>query len=70
MVAVTHECGPPGRCRALRGGRNAGGARLRAVGAARIAVFDGSSYFNRPGPRLVESLEVLVREAASIMPCG
>ena len=25
---------------------------------------------NRPGPRLIESLEVLVREAASIMPCG
>jgi hypothetical protein len=35
-----------------------------------VAVFDGSSYLNRPGPRLVESLEVLVREAASIMPCG
>jgi iron complex transport system substrate-binding protein len=44
--------------------------RLSAVGSARIAVLDGSSYFNRPGPRLVESLEVLVREAASIMPCG
>jgi iron complex transport system substrate-binding protein len=45
-------------------------AQLSAVGAARVAVFDGSSYFNRPGPRLIESLEVLVREAASIMPCG
>ena len=49
-------------------GRLAG--RLRTVGAARLAVFDGSSYFNRPGPRLVESLEMLVREATSIMPCG
>lgn len=43
-------------------------ARLEAVGASRIAVFDGSGYFNRPGPRLVHSLEMLVREAASIMP--
>jgi iron complex transport system substrate-binding protein len=45
-------------------------AQLRALGADRLVVFDGSSYFNRPGPRLVESLEMLVREAASIMPCG
>jgi iron complex transport system substrate-binding protein len=27
--------------------------------AARIAVTDGSAFFNRPGPRLVESLEIL-----------
>lgn len=26
----------------------------------RVAVFDGSAYFNRPGPRLVDSLELLV----------
>jgi iron complex transport system substrate-binding protein len=45
-------------------------AQLSALGAAGIAVFDGSRYFNRPGPRLVESLEMLVGEAASIMPCG
>ena len=43
--------------------------RLAAVGARRVVVFDGSSYFNRPGPRLVRSLEMLCAEAASIMPC-
>ena len=35
---------------------------IDAVGASRVAVLDGSAYFNRPGPRLVESLEVLVAE--------
>jgi len=34
--------------------------RLEEVGAARTVVLDGSAYFNRPGPRLVDSLEVLV----------
>ena len=28
--------------------------------ATRVMVLDGSAYFNRPGPRLVDSLEVLV----------
>jgi iron complex transport system substrate-binding protein len=32
---------------------------LRAVRAGRVAVADGNAYFNRPGPRLVESLEIL-----------
>jgi iron complex transport system substrate-binding protein len=32
---------------------------LRAVRAGRVFVTDGNQYFNRPGPRLVESLEVL-----------
>jgi iron complex transport system substrate-binding protein len=27
---------------------------------ARVALVDGNAYFNRPGPRLVESLEILV----------
>jgi len=30
------------------------------VGARRVVVLDGSAYFNRPGPRLVDSLELLV----------
>ncbi|PYV15917.1 MAG: cobalamin-binding protein [Acidobacteria bacterium] len=30
-----------------------------AVGAERVFVADGNQYFNRPGPRLVESLEIL-----------
>jgi iron complex transport system substrate-binding protein len=34
--------------------------RLDEVGADRVVVLDGSAYFNRPGPRLVDSLELLV----------
>jgi iron complex transport system substrate-binding protein len=34
-------------------------ASLRAVRAGRVFVCDGNQYFNRPGPRLVESLEIL-----------
>ncbi|GAC1476206.1 MAG: cobalamin-binding protein [Candidatus Dormibacteraceae bacterium] len=33
---------------------------VEAVGARRVAVLDGSAYFNRPGPRLVDSLELLL----------
>jgi iron complex transport system substrate-binding protein len=33
---------------------------ITATGASRVVVLDGSAYFNRPGPRLVDSLEVLV----------
>jgi iron complex transport system substrate-binding protein len=33
---------------------------INQVGAARVVVLDGSAYFNRPGPRLVDSLEQLV----------
>jgi iron complex transport system substrate-binding protein len=33
--------------------------RLRAVQADRVFLTDGNQYFNRPGPRLVESLEIL-----------
>jgi iron complex transport system substrate-binding protein len=33
---------------------------INRVGAARVVVMDGSAYFNRPGPRLVDSLEQLV----------
>jgi iron complex transport system substrate-binding protein len=32
---------------------------LRAVREGRVVVADGNAYFNRPGPRLVESLEIL-----------
>ncbi|HKS36985.1 MAG TPA: cobalamin-binding protein [Verrucomicrobiae bacterium] len=32
---------------------------LRAVRTGRVFIADGSQYFNRPGPRLVESLEIL-----------
>jgi iron complex transport system substrate-binding protein len=32
---------------------------LKAVRGSRVFVADGNQYFNRPGPRLVESLEIL-----------
>jgi len=32
---------------------------LKAVASDRVFVADGNQYFNRPGPRLVESLEIL-----------
>jgi len=34
-------------------------AALRAVRSGQAFVADGNAYFNRPGPRLVESLEIL-----------
>jgi iron complex transport system substrate-binding protein len=32
---------------------------LRAIREGRVYLTDGNQYFNRPGPRLVESLEIL-----------
>lgn len=34
-------------------------AKLRAVKKHRVYLTDGNQYFNRPGPRIVESLEIL-----------
>jgi iron complex transport system substrate-binding protein len=34
-------------------------ARLKAVRGATVFVADGNQYFNRPGPRIVESVEIL-----------
>lgn len=39
--------------------RKPGWGSLRAVRAGRVFVADGNQYFNRPGPRLAESLEIL-----------
>jgi iron complex transport system substrate-binding protein len=36
-----------------------GWEQLRAVRAGRLYIMDGNQFFNRPGPRLVESLEIL-----------
>jgi iron complex transport system substrate-binding protein len=33
--------------------------RLRAVREGRCYVLDGNAYFNRPGPRLADSAELL-----------
>lgn len=35
--------------------------RLRAVRQQQVYLTDGNQYFNRPGPRLVESLEILAQ---------
>ena len=35
-----------------------GFATIPAVGAGRVVIVDGSSFFNRPGPRLVDSAEI------------
>jgi iron complex transport system substrate-binding protein len=37
------------------------GERLRELGAARIFAVDAAAYFSRPGPRLVDGLELLAR---------
>ena len=39
--------------------RRPGWRELKAVQRGRIFVADGNQYFNRPGPRIVESLEIL-----------
>ena len=36
-----------------------GWSSLRAVRNGRVAITDGNQYFNRPGPRIVESAEIL-----------
>jgi iron complex transport system substrate-binding protein len=36
-----------------------GWAALRAVRGGRAFIADGNQYFNRPGPRVVESLEIM-----------
>ncbi|HLY17164.1 MAG TPA: ABC transporter substrate-binding protein [Bryobacteraceae bacterium] len=41
----------------------AGWRDLHAVRSGRVWVADGNQYFNRPGPRLVESLEILAAMA-------
>jgi iron complex transport system substrate-binding protein len=36
-----------------------GWSELQAVGNNRVFITDGNAYFNRPGPRLVDSIEIL-----------
>lgn len=40
--------------------RQAGWKNLKAVRLGRVYLADGNQYFNRPGPRVAESLEILV----------
>ncbi len=39
--------------------RHPGASKLRAMKNRRVFLTDGNQYFNRPGPRVVESLEIL-----------
>ena len=39
--------------------RQSGWTKLPSTQSGRVYVFDGNAYFSRPGPRLVESLELL-----------
>jgi len=39
---------------------------FRAVQLGRLCIIDGNAYFNRPGPRLVESAKVLAAEIARL----
>jgi iron complex transport system substrate-binding protein len=48
---------------------------LPAVQAKRVYVVDGNAYFNRPGPRIVESVEILAeilhpQECTGLAPAG
>jgi iron complex transport system substrate-binding protein len=42
--------------------RRPGWSDLRAVHDRKVFVADGNQYFNRPGPRIVESLEILAEQ--------
>ena len=44
--------------------RQPGFEALAAVRAGRVYVTDGNAYFSRPGPRLVDSLEILAHAIA------
>ncbi len=57
QVVVAMPCGydgPRARAEAL-----AHAPRLREVGADRVVAVDAAAYFSRPGPRLVDGLELL-----------
>src|SRR3954453_12416232 len=56
-VVVVMPCGYDGE-RALEEARRYGD-ELRATGARRIVAVDAAAYFSRPGPRLVDGLELM-----------
>jgi iron complex transport system substrate-binding protein len=59
QVVVAMPCGydaPRAHAEAL-----AFGSRLRALGAERVVAVDAAAYFSRPGPRLVDGLELLAQ---------
>jgi iron complex transport system substrate-binding protein len=56
-VVVAMPCGYDAARAAVEAGEHAD--RLRALGAHRVVAVDASSYFSRPGPRLVDGLELM-----------
>ncbi|MDA0704662.1 MAG: cobalamin-binding protein [Proteobacteria bacterium] len=61
-IMVVLPCGfDIARCRAEMPAleRQPGWSDLRAVRAGRVVLADGNQYFNRPGPRIADSLEIL-----------
>jgi iron complex transport system substrate-binding protein len=61
-IIVVMPCGfDLARTRAEMGAliKQPGWEKLRAVKSRRVYLTDGNQYFNRPGPRIVESLEIL-----------
>lgn len=61
-VIVALPCGwdiPKGRQELSTLAQKSGWKSLKAVRGNRVYVADGNQYFNRPGPRLVDSAEIL-----------
>jgi iron complex transport system substrate-binding protein len=56
-VVVVMPCGYDAARGLVEAEEHAG--RLRTLGARRVVAVDASSYFSRPGPRLVDGLELL-----------
>jgi iron complex transport system substrate-binding protein len=56
-VVVVMPCGYDAARAAVEAAEHAD--RLRALGADRVVAVDASSYFSRPGPRLVDGLELM-----------
>jgi len=56
-VVVLMQCGYDAPRAQAEGVQNA--ARLRSLGAGRVVAVNASAYFSRPGPRLIDGLELL-----------
>jgi len=71
-IVVVMPCGYDAPRARLEAERQA--AQLNELGAARAVAVDASAYFSRPGPRLIDGLELLAnilhREACPTVPAG
>ncbi len=56
-IVVLAQCGYDAERAHAEGLQHA--ERLRALGARRVVAVDASAYFSRPGPRLIDGLELL-----------